>query len=172
MLDEHALLPEIAFDHVNLSARSARDLQVVHGLLIDWEVTHGGTVLGRHIGNGGPVRQGEGLDAWSVEFDEFTNDTSLSQHLDAGQNKISGGRVLGQLAGESEADDLGQDHGNCLTEHDGLGLDTADTPADNSQSVDHGGVRIGADHGIIIKQAILVHHDPSEVLEVDLVDNA
>jgi hypothetical protein len=151
MLDEHALLLEITFNHFNLPLWSASNLKIVHGLLIDGEVTHRCTVLGRHIGNGGPVCQSERLDAWPEELDELANDASLSEHFDAGQNEVSGCGVLGQLSSEAEADDLRQDHGDGLTEHDRFGLDTADTPADNSESVDHGSVGICADHRVVIK---------------------
>ena len=35
-----------------------------------------------------------------------------------------------------------------LAEHGGLGLDAADAPAQHGQAVDHGGVAVGADHGV------------------------
>ena len=79
-------------------------------------------------------------------------------------------------AGESEADDLGHEHVDGLAEHDRLGLDAADAPADDAEAVDHGGVAVGADqrvgigfHGAV---ALASEHAAGEVLEVDLVDDA
>ena len=53
-----------------------------------------------------------------------------------------------QPAGEAEADDLGDEHGDGLAEHGGLCLDAADTPAKDAEAVDHGGVGVGADEGV------------------------
>ena len=54
------------------------------------------------------------------------------------------------LAVEVEADDFGDQHGLGLAEHGSFCLNAANAPAQNSKAVDHGGVRIGADHGIRI----------------------
>ena len=35
-----------------------------------------------------------------------------------------------------------------LAQHGRLGLDAADAPADDAEAVDHGGVRVGAEHGV------------------------
>ena len=49
-----------------------------------------------------------------------------------------------QLAGQLEADDVGDEHGDRLAEHRRLGLDAADAPAEHAEAVDHGGVAVGA----------------------------
>ena len=63
-----------------------------------------------------------------------------------------------------------------LAEHAGLGLDTADPPAEDADAVDHGGVRVGPDHGVGKGGANPVDlpdgHRLGQVLEVDLVDDA
>ena len=53
-----------------------------------------------------------------------------------------------QLAGQLEADHLGDQHGDRLAEHGGLGLDAADAPAEHGEAVDHGGVAVGADQRV------------------------
>ena len=57
-----------------------------------------------------------------------------------------------------------------------LGLDTADSPADHTQAVDHGGVGIGADAcvGIGLENAVddSREDDPGQMLDVDLMDYA
>jgi hypothetical protein len=78
-------------------------------------------------------------------------------------------------AGEADADDLGDEHVDRLAEHDRLGLDAADAPADDAEAVDHGGVRVGADEAVRVEASelpVLFPDDLGEVLEVDLVDDA
>src|SRR5579871_1959020 len=48
------------------------------------------------------------------------------------------------VAVEPEADHLRDEHGDGLAEHGGLGLDPPHPPAEHAQTVDHGGVRVGA----------------------------
>ena len=82
----------------------------------------------------------------------------------------------GKFAAEFEADHLGGEHVQRLAEHDGLGLDAADAPAQHAQAVDHRGMAIGADQrigegdrpGVVLAQ----EHALGQVLEVDLVYDA
>ena len=78
----------------------------------------------------------------------------------------------GQLAGQLEADDARDEHGDRLAEHRGLGLDAADAPAEHAEAVDHGGVRVGADEGVGVRLAVADHDRAGQVLDVDLVDDA
>lgn len=78
----------------------------------------------------------------------------------------------GQLAGQLEADDARDQHGDRLAEHRGLGLDAADAPAQYAQAVDHGGVRVGADEGVGVRLTVTDHDRAGQVLDVDLVDDA
>ena len=84
----------------------------------------------------------------SEELDELADHAVLAQHLHNGQHQVGGGGALGQFAGQVEADHLGHQHVDGLAQHGGLGLDTADTPAQNAQAVDHGGVAVGAHQGV------------------------
>ncbi|MNM93463.1 hypothetical protein D3C81_1058370 [compost metagenome] len=81
-----------------------------------------------------------------------------------------------QLAGELEADHLGNQHRHWLAEHRCLRLDAADAPAEYAEAVDHGGVRVGADQGVGegVGAAVLVPgpDGPGEVFQVDLVADA
>ena len=52
------------------------------------------------------------------------------------------------VAVQAEADDLRDQHDRRLAQHGRLGLDAADAPADDAEAVDHGGVRVGAEHGV------------------------
>ena len=92
--------------------------------------------------------------------------------LGDGEDEVGGGHERVHLAGDLVADDLGQDHGDGLAEHDGLSLDTAHAPANDAEAVDHGGVRVGADDGVGVDDVGVGEADAGEVLEVDLVDDA
>ena len=79
------------------------------------------------------------------------------------------------LAGQLEADDPRDQHGDRLAEHGGLGLDAADAPAEHAEAVDHRGVRVGADAGVGVGAAAVTsrdHDDAGQVLDVDLVHDA
>ena len=72
---------------------------------------------------------------------------------------------------EVETDDLWQDHRDGLSKHDSLSLDTTDTPAGDTETVDHGRVRVSADDGVWVEKVVTVEDNTSEVLEVDLMDD-
>ena len=59
-----------------------------------------------------------------------------------------------------------------LAQHAGLGLDSAYAPADHADAIDHGHVRIGADHRVGEINAILLLHAACEVFQIDLVHDA
>ena len=98
-----------------------------------------------------------------------------AQHLRDGQHQVGGGDALAQRAVELHADDGGRQHVERLVEHDRLGLDAADAPAQDAQTVDHGRVRVGADQrvgeGQRLAAPLLAHDDAGQVLQVDLVDD-
>jgi hypothetical protein len=73
---------------------------------------------------------------------------------------------------EVNADDFGDEEGDGLAEHAGLGLNPADAPADDAEAVDHRRVRVGADEGVGVIDAILRKHAFREILEVHLMDDA
>ena len=70
----------------------------------------------------------------------------------------------------------GHEHVDRLAEHDALGLDAADAPADDAEAVDHRRVAVGADERVgnaTAPFAILADEDAlGQVLEVDLVNDA
>ena len=110
------------------------------------------------------------------ELDEPADHAPGAKHLHYREHEVGGGGALGELAGELEAHDLGDEHRDRLAQHRGLRLDPADAPAEHPEAVDHGGMRVGADHGVRVgagRAAVLAReHDAGEVLQVDLVDDA
>src|SRR4029077_17580874 len=61
---------------------------------------------------------------------------------------------------------------NWLPEHASFRFDSAHAPADHAETIDHGGVGIGADERIGIVDAILLQHALGEVFEIHLVHDA
>jgi len=171
VLDEHILLSQVLLDELDVALVSAGEAEVVNSVAIDGEVSHGGTVLGSHVGNGGTISESEVLDTRSVELDELADDSALTELLDNSEDQIGGGGVLGEVSVKSETNDLREHHGDSLAKHDGFSLNTTNTPASNAETVNHGGVRVSADNGVGVEETVAVEHGSREVLEVDLMDN-
>ena len=174
---EEPLLAEIGFDEGDMVFGAAGEAEVLQGLVVDGEDAAGGAVFGGHVGDGGAVGERELGDAGAEELDELANDAVLAKGFGDGEDEVGGGGAFAELAGEAEADDLGDEHGDGLAEHGGLGLDAADAPAEDAEAVDHGGVGVGADQGVGVGEGRAVglgrgEDDAGEVLEVDLVADA
>ena len=167
-----ALLLAVGLDESDLVVVAAGEAQVVQRLVVDREHRGGRAELGAHVADGGAVGQRHRADALTVELDELPDDAVLAQHLGDRQDQVGGGGARGQLAGELEADDLGDEHRDGLAEHGRLGLDAADAPAEHAQAVDHRGVRVGADEGVGVGLTVAGHDHARQVLDVDLVDDA
>jgi len=168
---EETLGLKVGLDDLDSVGIGSDELKVLDGLVIDGEEAHGGTVLGGHVSDSGSVGEVKVSATFAEEFDELSNDTSLTEHVGAGEHQIGGGGVGREVTGESEADDLGEDHGDLLAEHDRLGFDASDTPSDDTKSVDHSGVRVSADKRIGVKNAIFFEDNASKPFQVDLMDN-
>jgi hypothetical protein len=86
------------------------------------------------------------------------------------------GRAFAQASGELHAYDERNQHGHGLPEHGGFGFDSADAPAEHAESVDHGGVRIGADEGVGISGALAAFfvnkNHARQIFKIDLVDDS
>ena len=74
---------------------------------------------------------------------------------------------------QAETDHLGNQHGDGLAQHRGFRLDAADTPTEDADAVDHGGVRISAHQRIRVGHQLTIlldaKHHARQVLQVDLV---
>lgn len=111
-------------------------------------------------------------DTLAVELDELADDAVLAEHLGGGEHDVGCGNAWLDLAGELEAHNAGDQHGDGLAEHCCLGLDAADAPAEHAQAVDHRGVRVGADAGVGVCLSVTGHDRRCQILDVDLVDDA
>jgi hypothetical protein len=105
-------------------------------------------------------------------LDELADDSEVAQDLGHREDEVGRRGALGQAAGQPEADDLGHEHRERLAEHRRLGLDPADSPAEDAEAVHHRRVRVGANQSVRERPAVPLLDDAGEVLEVDLVDDA
>ena len=169
---EQALLFRVGFHQLDLLRRAIGHAQIIERSVVDGEHADGRAVFGRHVGDGGAIGQAQRAHAVAVEFDELADHAFLAQHLRDGEHQVGGGRAFGQLAGQLESDHGGQQHRGGLAEHARLGFNSADAPADHAEAVDHGGVRIGADHGIGIRGAVVVEDHRRKIFEIHLVHDA
>src|SRR5207247_6188382 len=78
---EQPLLFHVRLDQLHLLLRAAGELEVSQGLLIHREDPHCGTVLGRHVADGGAVGEGQSGDPGTVELHELPDHALLAEHL-------------------------------------------------------------------------------------------
>ena len=174
---EQALRLGVVLDERDAVRLAAGDGEVGQRLGVDGEEAAGRAVLRRHVGDGGAVGERHRLEAGAEELDELADHALLAQHLRHGEHQVGRGHALLELAGQPEADHLGDQHGLRLAEHGGLRLDAAHAPAEHGEAVDHGGVAVGADEGVGVGERravgqVLGPHRLRQELEVDLVADA
>jgi len=166
----------VVFDELDEFLRTSGALEVGESFLIDGEVAHGGSVLGCHISNGGAIREGEFSGAGAIEFDKLTNDFVMAKNLGECEGKVGGGGGGGEFASEVDPDDFRGEEGEWLTEHSRFGFDSADAPTHDAETVDHGGMGIGADERVGVSEEGTVglffgKNTTGKVLEVNLVND-
>ncbi len=107
---------------------------------------------------------------------EFVHDALLAQHLGDRQYEVGGRGSGGRLPMSLNPMTWGMSHGHGVAEHGRLGFDAAHAPAEHAQSVDHGGVRIGADQGVGVGEfaarGFVRENDAGQAFDIDLVDYA
>ena len=171
---KQALRLAVRLDELDLRLVAAREPQVSERHVVDGEDAARGPVLGRHVRDRGAVGERQLGQAVAEELDELADDALLAKHLGDREHEVGRRRSLGQGSGQLHADDLRDQHRHWLPEHRGLGLDAADAPSKDAQTVDHRRVRVGADERVGVQRApvLALHDDPGQVLEVDLVHDA
>jgi hypothetical protein len=141
-------VPEVGLERFDLGLGAAGAGEVVDRLFVDREEAHGRTVFGRHVGNGGAVRQRQRARAFAKKLDELAHHLVLAQDLGHAEHQVGGGAAFTQAAGQLKAHHVGRQEVHRLAQHGGLGLDAAHAPAHHTDAVDHGGVAVGAHQGI------------------------
>jgi hypothetical protein len=88
---------------------------------------------------------------------------------------VAGG-TFEHRAGQPESEDLGNEHGNRLTEHRRFGLDAANAPPHHTKSIHHRRMRVGADQRVGETERTVstvgCHDDAGQVFEIHLVNDA
>ncbi len=166
----------VVLDQSDAGLFTAGGGQIVDGGLRNREEAAGGAVFRCHVGDGRLIFDGHARNGRTEELDELTDDALLAQHLGDGQDEVGRGRTFRQLAGQFEANNFGDQHRDRLAQHGGFGFDTTHAPAQNGQTVDHGGVAVGADDGVRIGDGLLAFvcgpDGLGKVLQVHLVADA
>ncbi len=157
---KEALLAGVGVDQLDQLGGPPRELEVTQRLGVDREDRAGRAELRRHVADRRPVGEPERVQPRPEELDELAHHASLPEHLGHGQHQVGGGRALGQLPAELEADDLREQHRDRLAEHRRLGLDSAHAPAQHAKPVDHRRVGVGADQRVGIGTPILRRRPP------------
>ena len=168
----HVLGFEIIAERDYFRVGAAGGAEVIERLVINGEETHRRAILGRHVGDGGTVGDGQALRASAVELHKLADHLRFAQQLRDMQREVGRGHAGPQHAGHVHADDFGCEEIDRLPEHAGFGFDAADAPADNAEAVDHGGVRVGADQRVGIINIAGMQHAFGEIFEIHLVDDA
>ena len=90
----------------------------------------------------------------AVELDEAPHDAVRPEHLGERQHQIGRGGTRRQLPRHADPDDVGVRQERRLSEHRRLGLDPADAPAEDPETVDHRRVRVRADQRVGERHAV------------------
>ena len=149
----------------------AGQAQVLERGVVDREEAAGGAVLGRHVPDRRPVGQRERAEPRAEVLDELADHAGRAEDLGHREHEVGGGRPFGERTGQAEPDHLRDEHRERLAQHRRLGLDPADAPAEHTEPVDHGRVRVGADQRVRERLPVARLDHAGQVLEVDLVDD-
>src|ERR1035437_49651 len=170
---EETLLLAVGLGERDGPRGAVRELQVPDRLGVDREEAHRRTVLGRHVCDRRAVGQREPRDAGAVELDELPDDALLAEHLRDREGGVRRGRAGRERPDKLHADHVRDQHRLWLAEEGGLGLDSADAPAEDAEPVDHRRVAVRADERVRVGGLSRTGEDDArEVLQVHLVTDA
>ena len=154
---------------------TVRQSQVSKCLFIYREETCGCAVFRRHVRYRCAVSYRQTRQAGAEELDQFLDDTVSSKHLGHGEHKVGGRRAFRQRAGQSDSDDLRNEHVVRLPKHHSLCLDTADTPCEHAKAIDHRRMGVRANAGVRVCNtpvfAVLCQNRWRQIFEVYLMND-
>ena len=146
VISKKALIFKGLFNNCHAVGTSVGHSEIVEGFRIRREISHGSSVLRGHVSDSGSISQAEVGNTRTEKLYEFANNTSLSESVDDLKDQISSSDIFSERACESVTNDFRENHGNRLTKHDSFSFNTSNTPADNTETVDHGGMGISTDN--------------------------
>ena len=170
---EQALRLAVRLDQLDLALAASRQPQISERLIVDRKISHRRAVLGRHVAERRAIGHRQRLEARPEIFDELADHAFLAQHLRDRQHQVGRSRAGTQRAGQPKADHFGNQHRHRAPKHRRFGFDSTDAPADDAEPVDHRRMRIGADHGVGIRLALVRRENHRrEIFEIHLVHDA
>ncbi|MNZ35332.1 hypothetical protein D3C78_527290 [compost metagenome] len=117
-----ARLLGVGLHQLHLLVVTAGESEVVDGLAVDEEHGRGGAIFRRHVGDGGPIAEGQGGGALATELQIGADHLLLAQELGERQHQIRGGDAGLRLTGQLHTDDRRQPHPGGAAQHHVLGL--------------------------------------------------
>ena len=144
---------------------------IVEGFRINGEIATGRAVFRCHVGNGGPIRQGKAGQTRTKELDELSDNIFLTKELSHFQGQIGSGCNLGQLTSQMHPDNFRNREIRCFSQHSCFCFNPSNTPAKDTDTIDHSCVAVCTKHGVWVELAILFDDDITEKFDIDLVDN-
>ena len=146
----HALRLGIGGNQRDLRGRPAGIGEIAQRIVVDREEAAGRAVFGRHVADGGAIRDrqiGEPGPENSTNLPTTPRLRSICVTVSTRSVAVTPSL---SLPVKLHADHFRQQHGIGLAEHGRFRLDAADAPAEHREAIDHGGVRIGADQRVRI----------------------
>ena len=162
----------IFFHQGNLFWRPTGQFQVVNGLLIDIEQPGRGSELRGHIGNSGPVADGQTGTARTKKLQPAGNHAGLAQKFGQGENDIGGRNTRLALSDQFDPDNIRQTHHGWTTKHNRLRFQTTDADGDDTQGINMRGVTVGTHTSIGKGDTVTNLNDRRHLLQIDLVHDA
>ena len=132
--------------------RTSSHAQVTQCGFVYWKYAARCSIFRRHVGDGRAVSERQRGQAGAKELYKFSYYPGLAQDLSYRQNQVCGRGAFFQFSTQLKTNYLRQQHGNRLAEHGGLGFNAAHAPAQHTQTVNHGGVRVSAHQSVWIGQ--------------------
>ena len=176
---EHFLGSKIIFERQALFLAAASSPQVIHRLLINWKISHGRAVLGRHVSNRGAIRHRKRCGAFAIKLDKFADHFLRAQQLRDVQDEIRRGNALAQLPAHVHAHHFRRQKINRLPKHAGFRFNATHAPANHAKTVNHGRVGIRADKSVgqvnsrwlMVDSRLSGENSFREIFEIHLMHN-
>mmetsp|Transcript_19863 Transcript_19863/g.48249 ORF Transcript_19863/g.48249 Transcript_19863/m.48249 type:complete len:329 (-) Transcript_19863:142-1128(-) len=169
---KHAIRPVVLLDQLHLLLTPASSLQILQGVLVHGEQPTCGPILRAHIGHRHPVRHRQRRRPLSIELNKLADTVVLAQELGDREHHVRRRHARGQAALEMDPDNLGQHQAHGLAQHGCLGLDATDAPGDDTDTVHHGGVAVGAHATVRVGDPIPHGYNLCDLLAMHLVHDA
>ncbi len=138
----------IIFDQLDSRCVPPGFPQIAQRRRVDREIACRRSIFGRHVRDNRPVAGRQCRNPRTEILHEASGQLDLAQAVSHDQGKVGRGDALAQSAGQANADDFRNAHHDRHAEHDALGLQPADAPAEHADSVDHGRMAVGTDQRI------------------------